>query len=180
MSRIGKLPIDIPQGVTITVGDKNVVTVKGPLGTLSEAIDKDIIINMENGVLTVTRPTEQKRHRALHGLSRALIFNMVEGVTKGFERKLKIVGVGYKAAKNGKKLELALGYSHPVVVEDPDGITTETPSPTDIVVKGINKQLVGNHASKIRDWRKPEPYKGKGIRYDNEVVRRKEGKSGKK
>lgn len=180
MSRIGKLPIDIPQGVTITVGDKNVVTVKGPLGTLSEAIDKDIMINMENGVLTVTRPTEQKRHRALHGLSRALIFNMVEGVTKGYEKKLKIVGVGYKAAKNGKKLELALGYSHPVVVEDPDGITTETPSPTDIVVKGINKQLVGNHASKIRDWRKPEPYKGKGIRYDNEVVRRKEGKSGKK
>jgi len=180
MSRIGKLPIDVPQGVQVLVSDKNVVTVKGPLGTLSEAIDKDIIINIENNVLTVSRPTEQKRHRAVHGLSRALIFNMVEGVTKGFERKLKIVGVGYKAIKNGKKLELALGYSHPVVMEDPDGLETVVTSPTDIVVKGINKQQVGNHASKIRDWRKPEPYKGKGIRYDNEVVRRKEGKSGKK
>lgn len=180
MSRIGKLPIDVPQGVQVLVSDKNVVTVKGPLGTLSEAIDKDIIINIENNVLTVARPTEQKRHRAVHGLSRALIFNMVEGVTKGFEKKLKIVGVGYKAVKNGKKLELALGYSHPVIMEDPDGIVTEVPSQTDIVVKGISKQQVGNHASKIRDWRKPEPYKGKGIRYENEVVRRKEGKSGKK
>jgi len=180
MSRIGKLPIDIPQGVQVIVGDKNVVTVKGPLGTLNEAIDKDIIINIEENVLTVTRPTEQKRHRALHGLTRALIFNMVEGVTKGYEKKLKLVGVGYKAVKAGKKLELALGYSHPVIMEDPDGIETLCPVATEIIVKGINKQQVGNHASKIRDWRKPEPYKGKGIRYDNEVVRRKEGKSGKK
>lgn len=180
MSRIGKLPIDIPQGVQITVDEKNLVTVKGPLGALNEAIDKDIIINIEGNVLTVARPTEQKRHRALHGLSRALIFNMVEGVSKGYERKLKLVGVGYKAAKAGKKLELALGYSHPIVMEDPAGIETVVPTPTEIVVKGISKQLVGNHASKIRDWRKPEPYKGKGVRYENEVVRRKEGKSGKK
>jgi len=180
MSRVGRLPITIPQGVAINVTDMNLVTVKGPLGELSEQIDKDIKIDIDGETLTVVRPSDNKRHRALHGLSRALINNMVVGVTKGYERKLLIVGVGYKAAKNGKKLELQLGHSHPVVMEDPDGLTVEVPTPTEIIVKGINKQRVGNYASKIREWRKPEPYKGKGVRYANEVVRRKEGKTGKK
>ncbi len=180
MSRVGRLPITIPQGVTVTITDLNKVVVKGPLGELSEQIDKDIKIEIDGETLTVTRPSDNKRHRALHGLSRALIANMVSGVTKGFEKKLQIVGVGYKAAKNGKKLELQLGHSHPVVMEDPDGITVEVPTQTEIIVKGINKQLVGNYASKIREWRKPEPYKGKGVRYADEKVIRKEGKTGKK
>lgn len=180
MSRVGRLPITIPQGVQINITDANLVVVKGPLGELSEQIDKDIKITIDGETLTVTRPSDNKRHRALHGLTRALINNMVIGVTKGFEKKLKIVGVGYKAAKNGKKLELSLGHSHPVIMEDPEGITTELPSATDIIVKGINKQLVGNYASKIREWRKPEPYKGKGVRYADEYVIRKEGKTGKK
>ena len=180
MSRVGRLPITIPQGVQISVSSENLVTVKGPLGELSEQIDKDIKIDVDGETLTVVRPSDNKRHRALHGLSRALINNMVVGVTQGFERKLLIVGVGYKAAKNGKKLELQLGHSHPVVMEDPDGITVEVPTQTEIIVKGINKQRVGNYASKIREWRKPEPYKGKGVRYADENVRRKEGKTGKK
>lgn len=180
MSRIGRLPITIPQGVTVTVDAANVVIVKGPLGELSQPINKDITVNIEGEVMTVTRPTDNKNHRALHGLSRTLINNMVVGVTKGYERKLKIVGVGYRAAKNGKNLELTLGFSHPVVMVDPDGITVEVPAQTDIIVKGIDKQAVGNYAAKIREWRQPEPYKGKGIRYENENVRRKEGKTGKK
>lgn len=180
MSRVGRLPITIPQGVQINISDLNLITVKGPLGELSEQIDKDIKIEIDGDTMNVTRPSDNKRHRALHGLSRALINNMVVGVTQGFEKKLKIVGVGYKAAKNGNKLELSLGHSHPVVMEDPAGITTELPSNTEIVVKGINKQLVGNYASKIREWRKPEPYKGKGVRYVDEYVIRKEGKTGKK
>lgn len=180
MSRVGRLPITIPQGVQVAVTSENLVTVKGPLGELSEQIDKDIKIDIDGETLTVVRPSDNKRHRALHGLSRALINNMVVGVTNGYERKLLIVGVGYKAAKNGKKLELQLGHSHPVVMEDPEGLTVEVPTPTEIIVKGINKQRVGNYASKIREWRKPEPYKGKGVRYANEVVRRKEGKTGKK
>lgn len=180
MSRVGRLPITIPQGVTVNVSDINVITVKGPLGELSEKIDKDISIEIDGETLTVTRPSDNKKHRALHGLSRALINNMVIGVTKGFEKKLQIVGVGYRATKSGKKLDLSLGHSHPVVMEDPDGITTEVPTQTEIIVKGINKQLVGNYASKIREWRKPEPYKGKGVRYADEHVRRKEGKTGKK
>lgn len=180
MSRIGRLPVAIPQGVTITISDDNVVTVKGPLGTLSEKINKDMQISIEGEVLSVTRPTEQKLHRSLHGLSRSLINNMVEGVTKGYVKKLSIVGVGYKAIKQGNKLDLALGYSHPVVLEDPAGITTEVPVQTEILVKGIEKALVGNYAAKIRALRPPEPYKGKGIRYANENVRRKEGKTGKK
>lgn len=180
MSRIGRLPITIPQGVTVTVDAANVVTVKGPLGELSQPINKDITVNIEGEVMTITRPTDNKNHRALHGLSRTLINNMVVGVTKGYERKLKIVGVGYRAAKNGKNLELTLGFSHPVVMVDPDGITVEVPAQTDIIVKGIDKQAVGNYAAKIREWRQPEPYKGKGIRYENENVRRKEGKTGKK
>lgn len=180
MSRIGRLPVAIPQGVTITISDDNVVTVKGPLGTLSEKIQKDMQISIEGNVLSVNRPTEQKLHRSLHGLSRSLINNMVVGVTDGYVKKLSIVGVGYKAAKQGKKLDLALGFSHPVILEDPAGITTEVPAPTEILVKGIEKALVGNYAAKIRALRPPEPYKGKGIRYANENVRRKEGKTGKK
>ncbi len=179
MSRVGKMPITIPQGVEVKVTDTNLVTVKGPLGELSEQIDKDITIAIEGDTLTVERPSNLKRFRALHGLYRALIFNMVEGVSKGYEKKLQIVGVGYRATKKGKNLDLQLGFSHPVSMEDPDGITTECPSNTEIVVKGISKQLVGNYAAKIRDWRKPEPYKGKGIRYVDEYVRRKEGKAGK-
>jgi large subunit ribosomal protein L6 len=155
------------------------VTVKGPLGELNEQIDKGMKISIDGDTLTVERPSDLKRFKALHGLSRALIFNMVEGVTKGYEKKLQIVGVGYRATKKGKVLDLQLGFSHPVEMEDPEGITTECPSNTEIVVKGINKQLVGNYAAKIRDWRKPEPYKGKGIRYVDEYVRRKEGKAGK-
>jgi large subunit ribosomal protein L6 len=180
MSRIGRAPITVPAGVTIDINESNLVTVKGPLGQLQEQIDKDIKIVIAADVMTVERPTDNKKHRELHGLSRALLNNMVIGVTKGYERKLKIVGVGYKAAKAGKKLELSLGFSHPVFMEDPEGIAVEVPSPTDIVVKGINKQMVGNYASKIRAWRKPEPYKGKGVRYEDEQVRRKEGKTGKK
>jgi large subunit ribosomal protein L6 len=180
MSRIGKTPITIPQGVSIAVAADNVVTVKGPLGELSEKLDKDMNVNIDGETLTVTRPSDNKRHRALHGLSRALINNMVVGVTAGYEKKLLIVGVGYRANKKGNNLELSLGHSHPVVMEDPAGITTEVPVQTEIIVKGINKQQVGNYASKIREWRKPEPYKGKGVRYSDEVVRRKEGKTGKK
>lgn len=179
MSRVGKMPITIPQGVEVKVTDTNLVTVKGPLGELSEQIDKDIKISIDGETLQVERPSDLKRFRALHGLSRALIFNMVEGVTKGYEKKLTIVGVGYRATKKGKNLDLQLGFSHPVSMEDPEGITTECPSNTEIIVKGISKQLVGNYAAKIRDWRKPEPYKGKGIRYVDEYVRRKEGKAGK-
>jgi len=179
MSRIGKSPITIPSGVIVSVSDKNLVTVKGPLGELSEQIDKDITVAIEGDIMNVTRPSDSKRNRSLHGLSRTLIFNMVVGVTQGYEKKLKIVGVGYRAAKNGKKLDLTLGFSHPVQMEDPDGIIVEVPTNTDIVIKGINKQQVGNYAAKIRDWRKPEPYKGKGIRYIDEFVRRKEGKTGK-
>lgn len=174
------MPITIPQGVTLTVSDENYVTVQGPLGKLEQQIDKDIQLVIEGETLTVTRPSDNKRHRSLHGLTRALLNNMVEGVTKGFASKLKIVGVGYKANKQGKVLDLSLGFSHPVLMEDPDGLTVEVPTPTEIIVKGIDKQLVGNYAAKIRAWRKPEPYKGKGIRYENENVRRKEGKTGKK
>lgn len=179
MSRIGKLPVEIPQGVEIKVDDKNLVTVKGPLGQLSEKIDKDINVEIKDNQVLVTRPTDNKVHRSLHGLFRSLIANMVVGVTTGYEKKLQIVGVGYRAAKKGKSLDLQLGFSHPVVMDDPEGITTECTSQTEIVVKGINKQLVGNYAAKIRDLRKPEPYKGKGIRYVDEYVRRKEGKAGK-
>lgn len=180
MSRIGKQPITIPEGVTINIDEKNLVTVKGPKGQLQEQISKDIQIIVEGNEMKVERPTNNKIHRSLHGLSRSLIYNMVEGVTKGYEKKLQIVGVGYRAAKQGNKLNLNLGYSHPVEMIDPEGITTEVTTPTEILVKGISKQLVGNYSAKIREWREPEPYKGKGIRYSDEVVRRKEGKTGKK
>ena len=177
MSRIGNKEITVPAGVTIDVQETNLVQVKGPKGTLQEQISPEMIIEQEAGVLRVKRPSEDKKHRSLHGLSRTLINNMIVGVTEGYQKKLEIVGVGYKAAKQGKKLVLSLGYSHPVEMEDPEGIEVEV---TKIVVKGNNKQAVGNYAAKIRDWRKPEPYKGKGIRYEGEHVRRKEGKTGKK
>ena len=180
MSRIGKLPVTILNGVTITVGEDNTVTVKGPKGQLSEHISKEMLIEQENGVLTVKRPSDEKRHRALHGLSRSLINNMVVGVTKGFSKNLDIVGVGYRAQKQGNKLVLNVGYSHPVEFVEPAGITFEVPAPNKIVVNGIDKQLVGQIAANIRAVREPEPYKGKGIKYDNEVVLRKEGKTGKK
>ncbi|MBS6063893.1 50S ribosomal protein L6 [Criibacterium bergeronii] len=180
MSRIGNKEITVPAGVTIDVQETNLVQVKGPKGTLQEQISPEMIIEQEAGVLRVKRPSEDKKHRSLHGLSRTLINNMIVGVTEGYQKKLEIVGVGYKAAKQGKKLVLSLGYSHPVEMEDPEGIEVEVQEATKIVVKGNNKQAVGNYAAKIRDWRKPEPYKGKGIRYEGEHVRRKEGKTGKK
>ncbi|MCG8541297.1 MAG: 50S ribosomal protein L6 [Clostridia bacterium] len=179
MSRIGKQPITIPSGVELKVSENNLVTVKGPKGELSEQINPDIKVNINDNIITVERPSDKKNHRALHGLSRALIANMMEGVTKGYEKKLQINGVGYRAQKKGKVLNLQLGFSHPVDMEDPEGIMVETPSQTEIIVKGINKQAVGNYAAKIRELRPPEPYKGKGIRYVDEYVRRKEGKSGK-
>ena len=180
MSRIGKLPITIPAGVDVKIGAGNEVTVKGPKATLTRTLHKDMIIKNEGGTITVERPTNNKQHRSLHGLTRTLIDNMVIGVTNGFEKKLELVGVGYRAQKQGKKLVMNLGFSHPVEMEDPEGLTVEVPNQTELIVKGIDKQLVGNYAAKIRDWRKPEPYKGKGIRYAGEVVRRKEGKTGKK
>jgi len=178
MSRIGKIPVIIPAGVEVKIDEENLVTVKGPKGELSEKISPLIAIKIEDGVLTVTRGNDLKDSRSLHGLSRSLIGNMVTGVSEGFERKLEIVGVGYKADKQGKKLVLNLGYSHPIELVDPDGITTETPSATEIIVKGINKAVVGNYAAIIRAWRPPEPYKGKGIKYAGEKIRRKEGKAG--
>lgn len=180
MSRIGLKPVTVPAGVEVKVDEKNIVTVKGPKGQLTQAIDPSMKIEINDGILTVTRPTENKKHKSLHGLSRTLINNMIIGVTEGYEKKMEIVGVGYRAAKQGKKLVLNLGFSHPVEMEDPEGVEIEVPTQLEIVVRGINKQLVGNYAAKIRAWREPEPYKGKGIRYAGEHVRRKEGKTGKK
>ncbi|HZK44978.1 MAG: 50S ribosomal protein L6 [Eubacteriales bacterium] len=179
MSRIGKLPISVPGGVTITVDDGNTVTVKGPKGTLTEKISPDMMIEQDNGVLHVKRPSDDKQHRALHGLTRSLIHNMVVGVTEGFAKNLEIEGVGYRAQLQGSKLVLNMGYSHPVEFEAPEGISFEVPAPNRITVKGISKQQVGQMAADIRAVREPEPYKGKGIRYAGEYVRRKEGKTGK-
>ncbi len=179
MSRIGKLPISIPSGVTITVGDDNAVTVKGPKGELSEKLSPEMELTMEDGVLTVKRPSDDKRHRALHGLTRTLINNMVVGVTSGFQKKLEIVGVGYRAQMQGTTLVVNVGYSHPVEFPAPEGIAFEVPAPTQIIIKGIDKQQVGQVAADIRVTRKPEPYKGKGIRYEGEFVRHKEGKTAK-
>ncbi len=179
MSRIGLKPITMPSGVEIKIDADNLVEVKGPKGQLSQQIDKDMEIKIEDGVLTVVRPTENKRHKSLHGLSRTLLNNMIVGVSEGYSKTLDIVGTGYRAAKQGNKLVLTLGYSHPVEMEDPQGIETEVPAQNKIVVSGIDKQQVGNYASKIRDWRRPEPYKGKGIKYTDEIVRRKVGKTGK-
>ncbi len=180
MSRIGKQPITIPAGVEVKIGEGNLVTVKGPKGTLERKLSADMNIAMENGVITVSRPSDLKKFRALHGLTRTLINNMIIGVTNGYEKVLEINGVGYRAAKSGKKLTLTLGYSHPVEMEDPDGITTEVEGTNKITVKGIDKEKVGQFAAEIRTKRPPEPYKGKGIKYADEHIRRKVGKTGKK
>ncbi len=176
MSRIGRMPISVPDGVTVSV-DPGRVSVKGPRGELSQAISRDMkVTEGDEGFLTVERPTDRGEHRALHGLTRSLVANMVEGVTNGYERRLQLQGVGYRAALQGKNLSLSVGYSHPVQIEAPDGIEFETPQPTEIIVRGIDKQLVGEIAARIRRVRPPEPYKGKGIRYAGEQVRRKVGK----
>lgn len=178
MSRIGRLPINIPSGVTVKIDNGNFVTVKGPKGTLTQTFHPDMTIEQEENTLLVKRPTNNKKHRALHGLTRSLLKNMVVGVTEGFSKKLEINGVGYRAQKQGKKLVLTVGYSNPVEMEEPDGITYEVPDANTIIVKGIDKQLVGEMAAKIRFTRPPEPYQGKGIKYADEVIIRKEGKAG--
>ena len=180
MSRIGRLPIDIPAGVEITIAENNAVTVKGPKGTLSENLPVEMDITVKDNQVVVTRPNDLKKMKSLHGLTRTLIANMVTGVTKGYEKVLEINGVGYRAQKQGKKLILSLGYSHPVEMEDPEGIETVLDGQNKITVKGIDKQKVGQFAAEIREKRKPEPYKGKGIKYEDEVIRRKVGKTGKK
>jgi large subunit ribosomal protein L6 len=179
MSRIGKQPIEIPGGVDVDVAEGNVVTVKGPRGSLTQLVHPDMRIAIEDGALRVERPDDESFHRSLHGLTRSLLANMVEGVTKGFEKRLQIVGVGYRAAMKGPDLEIAAGYSHPVFVAQPEGIEFEVPTPTQIVVRGNDKQQVGETAANIRKIRKPEPYKGKGIRYEGEYVRKKAGKAAK-
>jgi large subunit ribosomal protein L6 len=176
MSRIGRKPIEVPSGVTVEVSPGGAVAVKGPLGSLEQQVPARMEITQEDGVLSVRRPTDRGEDRALHGLTRTLVANMVEGVTKGFEKHLEIQGVGYRAQLKGRDLELALGYSHPVPVKAPDGIEFEVPQPTRVVVKGISKQQVGEIAAYIRKQRPPEPYKGKGIRYEGEYVARKVGK----
>mgnify|MGYP002622390136 CR=1 FL=1 len=181
MSRIGKMPIAIPAGVTVDIAENNKVTVKGPKGTLERVLPAELTIKVEGAELVVTRPDDQKKTKSLHGLTRSLLNNMVVGVTDGFEKKLEVNGVGYRAAKQGKKLTLSLGYSHPVEMEDPEGITTEVDAATNtILVKGIDKEKVGQYAAEIRTKRAPEPYKGKGIKYADETIRRKVGKTGKK
>lgn len=180
MSRIGLKPVELPAGVEVKVDENNFVTVKGPKGELTEQLSNLVNINVDGAVVTVSRDSDAKAYREQHGLARTLINNMVIGVTQGYEKKMELVGVGYKVEKKGKVLVLNLGYSHPIEMEDPEGITTEAPSNTEVIVKGCDKALVGNYAAKIRQWRKPEPYKGKGIRYAGEVIRRKEGKTGAK
>ena len=179
MSRIGKLPIGIPEGVSINIEEGNTLTIKGPKGTLSRKLSNDMNIAEKNGQLIIERPNDLKRSRAMHGLTRTLINNMVVGVTTGFTKTLEINGVGYRAAKSGSKLTLSLGYSHPIEMIDPDGVTTTVEGTTKITVAGIDKEKVGQHAANIREKRPPEPYKGKGIKYSDERIRRKEGKSGK-
>ncbi len=179
MSRIGKQPVTIPAGVEVTLGAENLITVKGPKGTLTRKLVPDMHIAIEEGNVVVTRPSDLKKHKALHGLTRTLIFNMVVGVTEGYSKTLEINGVGYRAAKNGNKLNLTLGYSHPVEMEDPEGITTTVEGQNKIIVAGIDKEKVGQFAAEIRAKRAPEPYKGKGIKYSDERIRRKAGKTGK-
>jgi large subunit ribosomal protein L6 len=178
MSRIGRLPIAVPSGVDVTIDGRN-VTVKGPKGTLSRSLHPDITVTREDAALVVTRPTEQKTHKQLHGLTRTLVNNMVVGVTDGYRKGLEITGVGYRAALSGKKLQLNLGYSHQVEIDPPEGISFELENPTRLAVVGIDKELVGQIAAKVRSTRKPEPYKGKGVRYAGEYIRRKAGKAGK-
>ena len=179
MSRIGRLPVVVPAGVTVEITEDNHVTVKGPKGTLEKFLPVEMGIKVEDGHVVVTRPNDLKRMKSLHGLTRSLIHNMVVGVSEGYTKELEVNGVGYKAAKQGKKLTLSLGYSHPVEMEDPEGIETKVDG-NKIIVSGISKEKVGQFAAEIRDKRRPEPYKGKGIKYDTEVIRRKVGKTGKK
>ena len=179
MSRIGKKVIALPEGVEITQ-DGNVLTVKGPKGTLTRELHKDMVIKIENNELVVERPSDNKLHRALHGTTRSVVNNMVEGVTKGFEKTLELVGVGYRAAKAGEKVTLSLGFSHPVEIVPEQGIEIDVPAQTKLIIKGINKERVGQVAAQIRSLREPEPYKGKGIKYEGEIIRRKVGKTGKK
>lgn len=180
MSRIGKLPVAIPAGVTVAIAADNTVSVKGPKGSLTRKMHRDMQIKEEAGQIIVTRPSDAKEHRALHGLTRALINNMVVGVTDGFSKTLNLVGTGYRAALNGKNLQIEIGFSHPVIVEPRTGNEFEVPAPNTIIVKGPEKQVVGQQAAEIRSIREPEPYLGKGIKYSDEVIIRKEGKSGKK
>jgi large subunit ribosomal protein L6 len=175
MSRIGKLPVELPDGVSVEIAP-GLVKVKGPKGELAQVISHDMKISQDDGAVKVERPTDRGEHRALHGLTRSLIYNMVQGVTEGYEKKLQIQGVGYRAQLKGKNLELALGFSHPVPMEAPEGIEFEVPQPTEVIVRGIDKQLVGETAARIRKHRPPEPYKGKGVRYEGEIVLRKVGK----
>lgn len=179
MSRIGLKPIDIPNGVEVKVNDNNLVEVTGPMGKLEQQIDPNMDIKIEGNILTIARPSETKRNKSLHGLYRSLIANMILGVTEGYSKILDIVGTGYRAQKQGNKLILNLGYSNPIEVEDPEGIEVEVPAANKIIVKGMDKQKVGNYAAVIRNYRSPEPYKGKGIKYTDERIRRKVGKTGK-
>ena len=179
MSRIGRMPIAVPAGVTVEIAENNHVTVKGPKGTLERTLPSEMDIKLEGAEVVVTRPNDLKKMKSLHGLTRTLINNMVEGVTNGYSKTLEIEGVGYRAAKSGNKVTLSLGFSHPVVFEDTDAIKLEVPQPNKIVVNGIDKQAVGQFAAEIREKRPPEPYKGKGIRYEGEHIIRKEGKAGK-
>lgn len=180
MSRIGRMPIAIPAGVTAEIAENNKVTVKGPKGTLIRVCPAEMQLTLEDGVIKVARPSDLKKMKALHGLTRTLINNMVIGVTAGYEKKLEINGVGYRAAKAGKTLTLSLGYSHPVIMEDPEGVEAVLEGQNIIFIKGIDKEKVGQYAAEIRDKRRPEPYKGKGIKYSDEIIRRKVGKTGKK
>lgn len=178
MSRIGLSPINIPEGIELNLEDNNVVKVKGPKGELRQEIDRDMELKLEDNTLEIIRPSESNKHKSLHGLSRTLIANMIIGVTEGYSKTLKIEGTGYRAHKQGNKLVLNLGYSHPIEIEDPEGIETEVPSADTIVVKGMDKQQVGNYAAVLRGYRAPEPYKGKGVKYDGEYIIRKVGKTG--
>ena len=180
MSRIGRMPIAIPAGVTVTIAENNKVTVKGPKGTLERVLPAEMSIKEEDGQIIVTRPSDLKKMKSLHGLTRTLINNMIVGVTEGYTKKLEVNGVGYRAQKQGKTLVLSLGYSHPVEMTDPEGVTTTLEGQNIIIVSGIDKEKVGQYAAEIRDKRRPEPYKGKGIKYADEVIRRKVGKTGKK
>ena len=179
MSRIGRTPITVPAGVEITVGEANLVTVKGPKGTLTKNLHPAMIIKVEGGVATVERPNDEKENRSLHGLTRTLLANMVEGVTNGFKKDLEVNGVGYRVQKQGNQLIMNIGYSHQVIIDEVDGITIDAPDANKIVINGIDKQKVGQFAADVRKKRPPEPYKGKGIKYADEVIRRKEGKTGK-
>lgn len=179
MSRIGLKPINVPAGVEVILGEENFVEVKGPKGTLSQQLSREMKITMEGNTINIERPSEIKRHKSLHGLTRTLLANMIEGVSNGFTKTLVIEGTGYRASKSGNKLTLNLGYSHPIEVLEHDGMTIEVPDPNKIVISGIDKQKLGNFAANIRSHRRPEPYKGKGIRYEGEYIRRKVGKNGK-